>query len=146
MENEVILGVDVSKSWLDVHLLVNGVDANNAIRIKNSPAGFSKLVKWIESLTVIRRDHWLVCMEQTGLYSYRFNMFLQQYAIGQSMVSALAIKKSMGIIRGKTDKADAKLIAHYARRFKDTLRLFQCRQLVFRNLKFSSRKEIEWSK
>lgn len=38
------------------------------------------------------------------------------------MENALQIKRSMGIVRGKTDKADCKTIALYAYRFYDKLK------------------------
>jgi len=52
-------------------------------------------------------------MEHTGLYSYSFEQFLQKQSIGFTKVPALAITRSLGLIRGKTDKIDAARIALY---------------------------------
>ena len=124
MEKKVIVGIDVSKSWLDAHVLLTGSQEGHSLRINNTVAGFAKLVKWIGKQTELKIDEWLFCMEHTGVYSYGLNCFLQERNISQTMVNALAIKRSMGIIRGKNDKADARVIAHYALRFQDSLLKF----------------------
>lgn len=121
MEKKVIIGIDVSKSWLDAYVLLIGCQEGHALRIHNTVAGFSKLVKFVKKQTEINNDDWLFCMEHTGVYSYGLNSFLQERSISQTMVNALAIKRSMGIIRGKNDKADARVIAQYAARFQDSL-------------------------
>lgn len=121
MEKKVIIGIDVSKSWLDAHVLLIGCQQEHALRIHNTVAGFTKLVKFVKKQTEINNDDWLFCMEHTGVYSYGLNSFLQERSISQTMVNALAIKRSMGIIRGKNDKADARVIAQYAARFQDSL-------------------------
>lgn len=125
MEKKVIVGIDVSKSWLDAHVLFTGSQVGHALRISNTEAGFSKLIKWISKNTEFERCQWLFCMEHTGTYSYGLNACLQEKNIFQSMVNALAIKRSMGIIRGKNDKADARVIAQYAIRFQDSLKEFR---------------------
>ncbi len=124
MEKKVIIGIDVSKSWLDAHVLLMGSQEGHALRIHNTVAGFTKLIKFVKKQTEVNNDDWLFCMEHTGVYSYGLNSFLQERSIAQTMVNALAIKRSMGIIRGKNDKADARVIAQYAVRFQDSLSEF----------------------
>jgi hypothetical protein len=46
---------------------------------------------------------------------------LHEKNIWQSMGNALQIKRSMGVTRGKTDRADSRIIALYALRFIDKL-------------------------
>jgi len=123
MKKEVIVGIDVSKKWLDAHILYKATTGIN-LRIDNTKAGILKLCKQIEKSTSVPSTQWLFCMEHTGLYSYQLNSFLQNRSIYQTMVNPLAIKKSMGIIRGKSDKADARVIACYAARFQDGLKEF----------------------
>lgn len=67
-------------------------------------------------------EDWRVCMENTGIYSLALNCFLHEKNIWQSMENALQIKRSMGVVRGKSDKADCKTIALYAYRFYDKLK------------------------
>ncbi len=121
MEKKVIIGIDVSKSWLDAHVLLIGSQEGHALRIHNTVAGFTKLIKFVNKQTEVSSENWLFCMEHTGVYSYELNSFLEERSITQTMVNALAIKRSMGIIRGKNDKADARVIAQYAVRFQDSL-------------------------
>jgi transposase len=123
MKKEVIVGVDVSKAWLDVYIIYQQTQSSYC-RVDNSKTGILKLFRWIKETTDIDSQNWLFCMEHTGLYSYQLNSFLQDRSVYQTMVNPLAIKKSMGIIRGKTDKADARVIALYANRFQDNLKEF----------------------
>ena len=125
MKKAVIVGIDVSKSWLDATILVEETGEELWTKVANSPAGFNKLIKEIQRITKVNQNDWHFCMEHTGYYSYQLNVFLQQRGISQSMVNALAIKRSMGIIRGKNDKADSAMIARYAKRFSDKLQEYQ---------------------
>jgi transposase len=63
----------------------------------------------------------MIVMEHTGFYSFYFERFLHQHQIAFSKVSALEIKKSMGIARGKSDKIDARRIARYGFEKRDIL-------------------------
>ena len=60
-----------------------------------------------------KEDLWVV-MEHTGYYSYQFELFLQDQQIVYTKVSALEIKRSVGLVRGKSDKIDAFTISRYA--------------------------------
>lgn len=143
MKKEVIVGIDVSKTWLDAHILYNATTAVN-LRIDNTKAGILKLCKWIEKSTNVPSTQWLFCMEHTGLYSYQLNSFLQQRSIYQTMVNPLVIKKSMGIIRGKSDKADARVIACYAARFQDDLKEFTLPSKSLQKLKILLSQREAW--
>ena len=59
--------------------------------------------------------------EHTGLYSHGLSVYLASKDIPFLMVPGLEIKKSMGMVRGKNDKADAKNIAKYAYRMRDEI-------------------------
>jgi transposase len=66
----------------------------------------------------------VVVMECTGLYSFHFENFLHAHQIRFAKVNALAIKRSLGLTRGKNDKVDAQRIARYGFEKLDTL-IFQ---------------------
>ncbi len=53
-------------------------------------------------------------MEHTGLYTRRLVHYLLGRQIHVWLESALQIKRSMGLVRGKDDKVDAQRIARYA--------------------------------
>jgi transposase len=63
----------------------------------------------------------MVVMEHTGLYSCCLEEFLHSHQIAFTKVSALAIKRSLGLVRGKSDKIDAARIAAYGYEKKDKL-------------------------
>ena len=53
------------------------------------------------------------CFEHTGIYSLELAAFLKNHDQVMYIVSGLAVKRSMGLKRGKSDKTDAKEIAKY---------------------------------
>ena len=111
-----IIGADLSKKTID--LFSNHLQAH--ICIDNHLSGFKKLLRWLQ-LNQINPSELLIVMEHTGLYSFCFEAFLHQHEIGFTKVNALAIKRSMGLIRGKSDKIDARRIADYGNEKKGKL-------------------------
>ena len=79
----------------------------------NDKQGFTSLLNWIKPL---KTNHQQVfyCFEHTGVYSMPLALFLSKQQLPYALVSALAIKRSLGITRGKTDTIDAQRIAGYA--------------------------------
>jgi len=116
MKIQHIIGADLSKKSIDLvcHLL------NTHLQIENSITGFKNLVQWMWQQK-INPSETMIVMEHTGLYSYCFEKFLHQHQIAFCKVNALAIKRSLGIVRGKTDKLDAARIAAYGYEKKDKL-------------------------
>jgi transposase len=116
MKVQHIIGADLSKTTIDLvcHL------SKSHLRIENSSKGFNQLLKWIEhqNLTLSQT---MVVMEHTGLYSFCLEEFLHQHQVAFVKVSALAIKRSLGLVRGKSDKIDAARIAGYGYEKKDRL-------------------------
>jgi transposase len=103
-----IIGADISKKSIDfvIHPL------KRHLKTENNISGFQELIAWIEKQN-IDISSMMIVMEHTGLYSYRLEQFLHQNHISFTKVSALAIKRSMGLVRGKSDKQDAFRIAQY---------------------------------
>jgi len=108
MQETLIVGVDVSKSTLDICFKPSGV----TVCISNDALGFKR---WYNQLKSLGCSHQavMVIMEHTGHYSFRFEKFLRSKAVAYCKVPALQIKRSMGVTRGKTDKLDATRIADY---------------------------------
>jgi len=77
-------------------------------------------MRWLQKLNIDISEAMIV-MEHTGLYSYRFEDFLHQQQIAFCKVSALEIKRSVGLVRGKTDRLDAARIAGYGHEKKARL-------------------------
>jgi transposase len=116
MKLQHIIGADLSKKRIDLvcHL------RNTHIKIENSISGFKNLLQWLQQQNV-NPSETMIVMEHTGLYSFCFESFLHKHQIAFCKVNALAIKRSIGLVRGKTDKLDAARIAAYGYEKKDKL-------------------------
>lgn len=106
------VGIDVSKS--DLHVTYLG-DTRSATKIfRNSPAGFSHLIRWIEAFGV-RQVH--ACLESTGGWSEGAALALHNGGHVVSIVNPVRIKAfaQSEMIRTKTDGIDAATIARFCR-------------------------------
>lgn len=105
-----ILGVDVSKSKFDVALLRE--DEYLLATFDNDSVGFVKLRKWLKKRKV---DILHACLEATGRYGDELALFLHEAGYQVSMVNPVRIQSyaASQLKRNKTDKEDAKLIAHF---------------------------------
>lgn len=116
MKLQHIIGADLSKRSIDLfcHLF------KTHLQIQNMDKGFKDLLKWLRQQN-INPSEILIVMEHTGLYSFGFERFLHDHQIAFCKVNALAIKRSIGLVRGKTDKLDAARIASFGYEKKDKL-------------------------
>ena len=107
------IGCDVSKAYIDVaYFNVDyGVYVN---RYPNDIEGFKRMVIDLERITQEPRSEWFFCFENTGVYSKNLLMWLFSQEINCIEESPLKISKSLGLRRGKEDKADSKAISRYA--------------------------------
>jgi transposase len=110
-----IIGADLSKKTIDF-----ATPQGEHLKVTNDIKGFEDLVGWL-SRKGIDLLEMMIVMEHTGLYSYHLEQFLYQQQIGFTKVPALAIKRSMGLVRGKNDKIDAIRIARYGFEKRDQL-------------------------
>ncbi|MCW3789568.1 IS110 family transposase [Plebeiibacterium sediminum] len=118
----VFIGIDVSKETLDIigindesEILLNHQIISN--KVSSIKSFFKKA-----SVNFIK-DQMLVTYEDTGIYSNHLDKVFSLLKINYCKVSALEIKKSKGLQRGKSDKDDAKAIAYYALSHKNKMRL-----------------------
>jgi transposase len=103
------VGIDVSKLTLDVfiHTLKEHAQFGNDRR------GYLKILKWLKSKQINLHEV-LFCFEHTGWYCIVLSYFLKENSLDYCCVNPMEIKRSMGLKRGKSDKADSKEIAYYA--------------------------------
>jgi transposase len=123
MNKHIFIGIDVSKVTIDVSLFIPSSQKLGHQQFSNKKSGFKQMLSWISqqySLTDC-----LFCMEDTGLYSYALCYYLSSIQAHYVVESAYRIKHSMGIVRGKSDKADSLMIATYAYRHMDKLTLHE---------------------
>ena len=123
MEN-LIVGIDFSKKTLNYCVLSGSVDNIAAEGVLgNNRKGWSSLLRLARKrLRACDACGLLFCGEDTGLYSKTVSDALALDGWFMWLESALRIKRSMGICRGKNDKKDSRDIAIYAARFQDKRR------------------------
>lgn len=123
MKKSVFIGIDVSKETFDAVVYFPSTEAIQHQKFGNELKGFRQFARWVREIHSLKTC--LFCMEDTGNYSYGLCCFLSNKKADFCVESAYRIKHSMGIRRGKTDPADAELIARYACRFADELTLYR---------------------
>jgi transposase len=119
MEFSSIIGIDVSKLTIDVHVL----PTNQASQSENDEPGFKQLFKWLKKDCKLDLATSLFAFEYTGFYSFKLSTTLQGLGLNFVMIPGLELRRSLGISRAKTDPIDAERIADYTflRRHKLTL-------------------------
>lgn len=103
------IGIDVSKLTLDVHVKTSGIHQ----QFSNDLKGFRQIVNWAKKQQ-INLEQTLFCFEHTGWYCLPLSYFLHENNLSYCCANPLEIKRSIGLKRGKSDKADAREIAYYA--------------------------------
>lgn len=117
-----MIGIDVSKATLAVcvRLADSGIELDH--EFPNTATGHHKLHAWLKKHG--EQTGW-ACMESTGPYHLNVAQFLHQHRYRVSVVNPKRIKAygESRLSRGKTDKADARLIAEFGE--KETLPVWQ---------------------
>ena len=101
MDNYVdVIGIDVSKLMIDAQIHLKAVHRV----FSNTPKGYRALLSWVE--THLGDQVYFFCFENTGHYSTNLSVYMSGNNICYVEESPLAIKRSSGIVRGKTDKLE----------------------------------------
>lgn len=105
VSQNVIIGIDVSRDWLDIHCLPQGQHQ----RLPNTDIGHQRLARLARSSKAV------VCFEATGGQEWRLWAVLDAAGIEARQLPPAQIKAfaaSRGT-RAKTDRIDAELIARF---------------------------------
>jgi transposase len=105
------LGIDVAKAKLDCALRLPDGKFKNKV-VENNPKGFKILTEWLEKHGATAAH---VCMEATGVYWEAVAEHLATGGMTVSVVNPAQIKAfgNSHLVRTKTDKVDARLIAGF---------------------------------
>ena len=118
------IGIDISKDTFDAALLhEQSPESFKEKKFSNELNGFEAMLQWISSQKVLLSES-LFCMEHTGNYGLLLYAWLSQKGIDFCVQPGLEIRQSLGMIRGKNDKIDARRIATYALMKKATIKPF----------------------
>jgi len=112
------LGIDVSKDKLDIALFQEG--EYRLATFANNRDGYRRIAKWLKKQKA-KEAH--VCIEATGRYSEAVAAYLHGRGYPVSLVNPARIKAyaASQLKRNKTDKEDAKVIAHFCATQQPTL-------------------------
>src|SRR5215218_2689047 len=100
-------GIDVSKSWLDAHVLPAGA----TLRVANTREGIRKLKRWLMPFDVA-----LVVIEATGKWHRDVRRSLHAAMVPVALVDPFRVRmfaKACGVL-AKTDRLDARVLAQFA--------------------------------
>lgn len=110
----IIVGIDVSKSKLDVRFISDCSGTNHPhFIVPNNEKGIKEMISILKKQKVVITEV-LFCFENTGIYSMPLAIYFSKYSFDYWEIPAIEIRKSKGLVRGKNDKADALDIAFYA--------------------------------
>ena len=103
------VGIDISKLTFDVALLESGKYKNR--QFPNTLQGFKSFQTWLKA----QQDSSHFCLEATGIYGIALAKFLHSEQFKVMMVNPLKTNafSKMEMVRNKTDKSDAQVIARY---------------------------------
>ncbi len=110
MNGPCFIGVDVSKDGLDVAVRPGG----ETFRLTNSASGIRKLLARLAAMTVA-----LICMEATGGYEQNASALSENGAVVNPRRMRRFADASGNL--AKTDRIDARVIAHYGEVMKPAL-------------------------
>lgn len=134
MNYHFFIGIDVSKNTLDFTLLT-GKEKQFQLQTSNDLPGIRQFWKQLKAQHSFVLDKAVFCLEHTGIYNQHLLSFLYGKKASVCLESAVHIKRSAGLQRGKNDQVDAFRIAQYAYKNRETLRLWQPRREAITQLK-----------
>ena len=127
---KIFIGIDFSKEKFDATVIkAEGVEERAERQhevFDNKVSGYRRLLRWVKSVVDEQdTDLWLFCGENTGGYSRALCNYLYSSGYDIWLENALSIKRSSALQRTKNDKADSGIIAEYAMRNYDQMRLYE---------------------
>ena len=138
---KIVVGIDISKekidaSAIDVRDIPQGVVKLGYQVFENRPMGFRRMLVWARHLVKgVGLEDVLFCCETTGGYDRSLCDYVYAKGLDIWRESALQIKRSMGVRKGKDDKADSLMIAEYAMRHMDKAVFYETPSKNIRELK-----------
>ena len=111
-DKKIIIGCDISKEKIDIASVTKENNSKKVIIL--SEKTFPNTLKGYKAI-IASYNNFHIVIEATGNYHVKFTDFLEKNNITYSIVNPLIIKRyaQMKMMRFKTDKADARIIALY---------------------------------
>lgn len=113
----IIIGIDISSKTLDICVKTEGnIEHSN---IKNTPGSIKKFFKQFS------KEQLVVAMENTGRYNWNLYEVLPLFKFKVYVLNPLHLSKSLGFVRGKSDKIDALRIALFIEKNQSEAKLWK---------------------
>jgi transposase len=141
-----IIGIDVSKESLDVCMIDTTTGEYESKLLTNTKEGYLNMKRWMKRLGNDVECQSLFCMEHTGIYTRNLVKYLLSRGCKVWMESSLHIKRSMGLVRGKSDKIDAERIAMFAYTHQKDAKLVQLTSSTLDRLQYLMRTRVRLMK
>jgi transposase len=113
MQIKQFIGIDVSKETLDLSVVINGKTVSHYCVLNNTKE-IKSVVNKIMKTCGGSYEETIFCMEHTGLYNLPLIKWLQANRCKIWLESGVHIRKTLGLVRGKSDKVDSLRIAMFA--------------------------------
>lgn len=123
MQIKQFIGIDVSKETLDLSVVINGKAVSHYC-VLNNTREIKSVVNKIMKAFGGSYEETIFCMEHTGLYNLPLVKWLQANGCKIWLESGVHIKKTLGLVRGKSDKVDSLRIAMFAHTNRDQVKLW----------------------
>ena len=131
---KIFIGIDISKETFDASVIFSAECSFDYIQLgyeqfKNEAKGFRQFRTWVRKLTAKvhmgKKENWLLCCETTGGYDHGLCAWCHGSGLDIWRESALQIRRSSGVRRGKSDRADSLMIAEYAHKNQRKCKLWE---------------------
>ena len=130
-----VVGIDISKMSIDVAAIDSGSGEITTSVFGNDSEGFQKMKSWLKRQGNDCNEDILFCMEHTGIYTRNIVKYLLKRGCKVWLESSLHIKRSIGLVRWKSDKIDADRIANFALLHQRDAKLVQLSHPTLNRLK-----------
>ena len=138
---KIVIGIDISKEKIDATAIDVRDSQLGVVKLdyqvyENRPMGYRRMLVWARHLIKgIGLEDVLFCCETTGGYDRCLCDYVYAKGLDIWREGALQIKRSMGVRKGKDDKADSLMIAEYAMRHIDKAVIYETPDGAVRELK-----------
>ncbi len=126
-KHETCIGIDISKAELDICLLRNG--QAEKFTIANSLKTISAFMK-----KHLKQEKAIIGMENTGRYGWVLLTVLEATEHTVFVIPPLHLSRSLGLVRGKSDRIDAERICRFTLKNRHELKLHVPKRKVMREL------------
>ncbi len=127
MKKKVFIGIDISNATLDI--CVRNGQTQESLIINNQVKAIKAFLKKYSGYELV------ICMENTGRYNWVLYEVLSDTPHLIYVVPPIHLKKSMGLVRGKSDKIDAIRIVSFIEKNYTELKPWSCPSESIQKLK-----------